>query len=1024
MRAAVTMLLRGVLHRWWLSAGIVALTIAAVVAGAIGPLYLSSSMTSLRVERIVGKSGTLRNLSWEFRPDGDPGWQRLRDDAAAAVSRVRANDGYYAAPQVAWITGPRNYDTDLPRNLGEVRWRMEARDDTCAHVRVVDGRCPRGPGEMMVANIDVGRGGYAVGSEADLGIGHRLTVVGSYVLDDPTSDFWYDPVRYVSTPFQAGRPSVPYTPSPFLVTPEELAALPAGDRVVRVDRALHPPGDLDQQELTALADFAAEEASRGPQEVDGGTLGKAEPVELASIRDDIETETDVAIKTILPASLSLIIVCVVLLFRLVAAAAELRRPEVALLKVRGWTGRRLRAVTLAEPLMLLIAGWVAGTVLAVPCASRLTDAWLRDGTPTTMSLAAGVMALLVLVVAVGAAVLATRAVATESLREQLETAAAPRPARRSVRILRTLVVVAAAVSVVLAVDAGDSSSPGVVGQSMPAIVGMATAVLTTALTLRAARWLVRRTSGRGSTVRFLQARAIARRRDGTLLVFPITVAMTVAVFAIGVWSTADHWRASAAAAEIGADRSYATSMNPVAAATLTHRIDPDGQWLMATALATHAGDLQFLVDSPRLTSVAEWPESWTGAGSLPAVSDELRPVDDPEIRGRTISVRATSRIDSDERMYATLALLDSSGRPHSASIGPFPRGQTVTRSTTVRACAEGCDVTGVQVGAVAGTLSPMTGTFTLADLVVDGRATDAFRDSTAWQSSVAEDADVEVGLTAADPDGTTLDIDSRGQQTSVLLQPDGTPVVPPALAGRDSPSLGIDSDAGVSTGPSAEYRLARVRTAEALPVVGSLGVMADLTTMTRASPKTIERQTRILATDDVPDSVIEELADAGVQTSNPMLLSDVRATYDNEAYALSLRLYMLAAAATLGLAIIGVVVSLAVQVRSRRKDAAALRVTGVRERSVWLAAVLELGAVIGIATVLGTLAGAGAAQVVVHGSRLGTVEVGTPRVLTEIDPTALALLCVAVFGVLAVVSALIARTVVRSGRPSALRSQG
>lgn len=85
----------------------------------------------------------------------------------------------------------------------------------------------------------------------------------------------------------------------------------------------------------------------------------------------------------------------------------------------------------------------------------------------------------------------------------------------------------------LEIGSGESSSPSVVGQSMPAIVGMAAAVLGTAAIVRAARWLVRVTSRRRSTVRFLQARAVARRRDGTLLVFPIIVAMTVSVFAIG-----------------------------------------------------------------------------------------------------------------------------------------------------------------------------------------------------------------------------------------------------------------------------------------------------------------------------------------------------------------------------------------------------------------------------------------------------------------------------------------------------------
>ncbi|MDN5854671.1 MAG: ABC transporter permease, partial [Actinomycetia bacterium] len=484
MKTAAVMLLRGLLHRWWLSCGIVALTLAAVVAAAIGPIYLSSSMTSLRVDRIDQQSNTNKSMSWSFVPTADAPWEQIRVDAAKATDE-RIDPTYYTDAQVAWLSK----DQEGTRQGIPLQWNFEARESACEHLEVVHGRCPRRAGEMMVAAVDVDRGGFRVGSRVDLGVGHPVRVVGSYRLDDPTSAYWFDPVRYVSTPLQGSSSSpdsIPYTPAPFIVVADEVAALPASKRIVRVDRALQVPSDLDQATLERLADDANAEAGRDAIDVEGGRLGSADKTQLGAIRDDITGETDVATQTILPASLSLILVCVILQFRLISSAADLRRSEIALLKVRGWSGRRLRAMTLAEPLILLACGLVAGLLVAQPFGSYLNSMWLRPGTPTDFSAGALGMTLLVLGASIGATMIATRAVASESLRRQLEPTSAPVEPRRAIRVLRILVVVAAAVTVVVAMT-GDPSAPSLVGQSMPAVVGLAAAVVATGLTVRVAR---------------------------------------------------------------------------------------------------------------------------------------------------------------------------------------------------------------------------------------------------------------------------------------------------------------------------------------------------------------------------------------------------------------------------------------------------------------------------------------------------------------------------------------------------------
>jgi len=1020
MKVAVVMLLRGLLHRWWLSCGVIALTTAAVVAAAIGPIYLSSSMTSLRVDRLAQQSNTNKSMSWSFVPDAGASWEQIRADVTKATGE-RVDTTYYPDAQVSWLSK----DREIIRQGRPMRWNFETRESACEHLDVASGRCPRAAGEIMVSTIDVERGGLRVGSPVDLGLGRPLRVVGSYRLDEPGSAYWFDPVRYESTP-QQGQPGsssfVPYTPAPFFVVADQVAALPESTQIVRGDRVLRVPHDFDQPTLERLADAAIDEAERDPVDVHGGRLGSADKTQLGAIRDEIADETDVATRTILPASLSLILVCIIVQFRLVSAAADLRRPEIALHKVRGWSRRRLRAITLTEPLLLLAVGGTLGVLAARPLGSCLASMWLRSGTPAEFSTGALGMTLLVVVASVVATILATRAVAGESLRRQLEPTSAPPEPGRAIRVLRLLVVVAAVVTVAVAMTR-ERSTPSLVDQSMPAVVGLAAAVLATAVTVWAARRLVGHTARQASTVRFLQARAITRRREGALLVVPVTVALTVSAFAVGVWSTADQWRESASAAEVGADRSYAAPMSAFEALTLTHRVDPDGDWLMATAYDVMGDDVRILVDSPRLPAVASWPDSWTGPDTVDAVADELAPVDAPQVTDGNLSIEATSDLRSGERIYITLSLLTSTGQPQTVSIGPYPNGRQV-RSATVSGCGAGCEVTRMQIGGVSGILTPLEGTIEMGPVKVDGepRSMLATGDDSVWEAAGDVPGEADIDIDAA-PSGLTLAIDSGGEPSALMLEPSGTPDVVPVVAGRESPTLGVGADGdSAGHGTPSDVDVERVRTAEAVPVVGSTGYMADLSEMVRESPQSWGRASvRILATDDVPDSVVRELERAGVETSDPIRLSEVRSEFDNEAYALSLRLYVLAAAATLTLAVIGLVVSLAVQVRARRRDAAALRVTGVRERAVWLATVLELGAVIAVATAFGTAAGAGAAQVVVRGTRLGTVDVGTPRVLTAIDPGTLGMLFLGVLAVLIAVSALISRRVVRSGRPSALR---
>ena len=61
-----------------------------------------------------------------------------------------------------------------------------------------------------------------------------------------------------------------------------------------------------------------------------------------------------------------------------------------------------------------------------------------------------------------------------------------------------------------------------------------------------ATWVTRRSRGR-TLSGFVSSRAISRRQEGTLVILPITVAIAVAVFGVGVYNAAAQWRTSVAA---------------------------------------------------------------------------------------------------------------------------------------------------------------------------------------------------------------------------------------------------------------------------------------------------------------------------------------------------------------------------------------------------------------------------------------------------------------------------------------------
>ena len=113
-------------------------------------------------------------------------------------------------------------------------------------------------------------------------------------------------------------------------------------------------------------------------------------------------------------------------------------------------------------------------------------------------------------------------------------------------------------------------------------VGLLGGLLVLALAGLWVRWSARRRA----LSSYVASRTVRRRREGTMVILPVTAALTVAVFSVGVSLAASTWRASAAATEVGAPLSYSTNLSLTRAVGLTQELDPQGRWLMAAGQST------------------------------------------------------------------------------------------------------------------------------------------------------------------------------------------------------------------------------------------------------------------------------------------------------------------------------------------------------------------------------------------------------------------------------------------------------
>ncbi len=891
----------------------------------------------------------------------------------------------------------------------------------CREVRL-SGRCPTVPGEIAVLSADAATLGLHVGSRFNpYGDRTPFTVVGIYRPPAHDDGFWFSLGRLETVP---GSRTAPAHPAPWITSQAgiELSGHPwflTVDQRLRITPRLTP----DDAAAAALRLTALTRAASHDGLLTGLTLEPGNA--LPSIVHELLARRGVARSTVAPAVLSLILVALVLLSRLLSAAMILRRGELALASLRGYGRRQLWFLGMLEPLLILAAATPIGVAAGYLASRALAGRWLVPGLPVPFVLASGVAVVAVVLVTGAVAALVVRDAVNEPLSSQIAGVRRPTRAGRVVVIGRLVLVAAALAALVTAWSRGRPQAPDATDLALPMLLAIAVGLLSSLLVLAVAGLWVRWSARRRALSSYVASRTVRRRREGTLVILPVTAALTVAVFTVGVSLAASTWRASAAATEVGAPLSFPTSLPLSRAVGLTHEIDPRGRWLMAAGVNYPNADEASLtvlprvvLDTPRLARVATWPAEWTPGVSAAAIARELGPRRPSVVlRGSRVSITVDNRVRGDyPRLGLSLALLDDTGAPREVAVGPYRSGRS-TATARLPGCSQGCRLQTISFGGPDALVEAMHGRATLEGLTVDGNRVPGALDAP-WRAAASQ---VGSGMSIKTPPRLhrghlVVSFDSRNPSAYAGISPTDVPAVVPVLWGRSATQI-----TRLPTGSSGLFRIRSAGTAESVPFRGPSGLLMDFTMFIRnAALENTNSQVYIWARADTPPGILGQLSARGL--SSPRTEAQARHVLDQDAFALALRLYVVVTALVILLAFAGLAANLAVQLPARRHDAASLRVVGVKRRSVMVAVVAEFLVVLGAAALAGVAAGALAQYVVVRSVTLGFADTAlTPRVLPSFHLGTGVRLSLVVLLVLLVLSAAFAVLTVRGARTSSLR---
>ncbi|MEN3310333.1 MAG: putative transport system permease protein [Micromonosporaceae bacterium] len=892
----------------------VALLAAFVTASAVGvPVFLAAADRAVignewaaasMAERTVRASSTV-DLSGE------------RDRSFESTVPARLSGGGFTRVFAA------EADVNITGNGAVANPRFVFREDVCAHLALLSGRCPAGSGEVLVGQGFARLLGLGVGQAVRIqhaiplppppppappqaeGLGPNpaqppmtVSVVGVFRVPDPGAAYWA-----MQSYFDAN--SLRNAAEPVFTTRGTLEALGHSRERQYVDAL------LDRSALRAdrLAALRATIATRQGEQDGGAQTTSGIPALLDRIDRDRTT-----MRQVVPlAAVPLFGLGWFLLYFAVTYSAGERRGEIGVVKLRG-TGRIRRwGLALGDSALAVLAGSGLGALAGAVAGGG--QIW-RYALP---ALAGGLVAV----------VLAGRRTFAGPVVDLLRQVPA-RSARWQAATVEG-VLVALAVAAVLTLRSSTGTLTGLT-LFAPGLVVLAVALLVARLVVPAAAASGNRALRRGRLARGLGALQLARRPGTARLLTVLVVALAELIFATGAADVAAQARTERVSVTLGAPR--VLSVAPVPAAGLlgaVRRVDPQGRYAMAVSTVPPAsdGDPPLLaVDASRLPQVASW---WPEFGPLSAarVAARLRPPPSPApvlIHGQEIVLDLTvERLDpaAGLHLFADVITVDDSFS-QLADFGALRAGRHRYEAVMTR-CLYVCRLTGFQLASASGVAAGLS--LLLHGLTEGVRSTplDAgFTRPGRWRTPQVRGDDPAARL-GAGPDGLAVRLSGPATVANSRIVPVDTPYPLPVVSTAPLPR-GTLGGAGLP--------VVRAGSAAVLPSLGRSGAMVDLEYADRMASSTEDASSAaVWLSASAPADIERRLAAAGLTvTGSRTIAADVR-YLRGQGPGAGLRYHLLAGLLGMLLAVGGLALVAAVD-RRRGPELWTLRAQGLPARTI------------------------------------------------------------------------------------------
>ncbi len=847
--------------------------------------------------------------------------------------------------------------------------RLLYRDGMCQHVRIVAGRCPTADGEALVSSSDAKARGWGDGARFSLvdpaaHVAVSLTVVGSYVqVPDP---YWAGTVLS-SGGAQSTDPVLDAVLTPRATMARGVVDAHGATVQLLTNAALTyavRPGEVRVSDFlrrtAALPAFLTNpRGSLHPDQAAGEELRVYSAYTgLTDIASDLTVARHQSRVTVAVVMGQVVFLLLCVLWLVLVALSEQRRPEIAVARLRGRSPALTRQLLLAETVPIVVLGALAGVVLATAGSYAARHFWLSGSPGFSVAPADGW--------ALAAAVLVILALTSMSVlrpsRQPIASLLRTVPARVRGAAVGTLeaLVVAVGITAYVAVLTGQVTGPVALG--VPALLAASLGIVAAKAVAPLFAVLGRRAMRRGRAVAAV-ANLEASRRPTARWLLPIT-GLATASLAFGVNAAAVGQRNQELAGRLDTGAAVVARVDATDARGLVEALrvaDPTGREVtpvVSVAPQLSSAPTTVAVLAPSFRQVASLAPRDRDLPGWAALSTQAPPV--ARLSGRTLTGTAATR-DLRGRPGAAydlgLELLTGDGSQVRVTLGSLSLEGTTKRTFSVYVpCGGGCQVQAIDV-LTTSSATDLRAVVALSGLAVDGHPADLGTAGT-WTPVTVDPA--AFGVTMADQSSMVLTIANAGTspfalRAAALGGATAALVTPTAMASADQGRVLATDTADHNLPVTPEGTISAVPGAPLSAVLVDLSRQLDSLThlsanttayvyFARNDPGLVDRTTAVLTARGIP---VLSTTTAATQT----------AFYRSSAAALSLSLALGTAVLALLVAVLGLVVLVANSRRGRTWDLASMRLAGVRPAAVRAMAIREIVPLTALGVLVGLAAG-------------------------------------------------------------------